>query len=81
MYTIITRDQCNFCDSAKALLEGASLPYTTYNVQSSSSKWVLSLLKLTPLTTVPQIFMPDGTHVGGYTELKELLDASSTKEF
>ena len=81
MYTIITRDQCNFCDSAKALLKGANLPYTEYNVQSSSSKWVLSLLKLTPLTTVPQIFMPDGTHVGGYTELKELLDASSTKEF
>ena len=81
MYTIITRDQCNFCDSAKALLEGASLPYTTYNVQSPSSKWVLTLLKMTPLTTVPQVFKSDGTHIGGYTELKELLDASSTKEF
>ena len=81
MYTIITRNQCNFCDSAKALLEGASLPYTTYNVQTSSSKWVLSLLKMTDLTTVPQIFKPDGTHIGGYTELKELLDVSSTKEF
>ena len=81
MYTIITRNQCNFCDSAKALLEGASLPYTTYNVQTSSSKWVLSLLKMTDLTTVPQIFKPDGTHIGGYTELKELLDVSSKKEF
>ena len=81
MYTIITRDQCNFCDAAKALLKGANLPYTEYNVQSASSKWVLSLLKMTPLTTVPQIFKPDGTHIGGYTELKELLDVSSTKEF
>jgi glutaredoxin len=81
MYTIITRDQCNFCDTAKALLKGANLPYTEYNVQSPSSKWVLSLLKMTPLTTVPQIFKPDGTHIGGYTELKELLDGSSTKEF
>lgn len=81
MYVIITRDQCNFCDSAKALLEGASLPYTTYNVQSSSSKWVLSLLKMTDLTTVPQIFKPDGTHIGGYTELKEFLRDKGTKEF
>ena len=34
MYTIITRDQCNFCDDAKALLTRARLPYarsTTYN--------------------------------------------------
>lgn len=81
MYTIITRDQCNFCDSAKALLEGASLPYTTYNVQSPSSKWVLTLIKQAGHTTVPQIFKPDGTYIGGYTELKELLDVSSKKEF
>ena len=81
MYIIITRDQCNFCDAAKALLEGASLPYTTYNVQSSSSKWVLTLIKQAGHTTVPQIFKTDGKYIGGYTELKELLDVSSKKEF
>jgi len=73
MYIIITRNQCNFCDAAKALLEGASLPYTTYNVQESSSKWVLTLVKKAGMTTVPQIFTPDGTYVGGYTELKDHL--------
>ena len=33
MYTIITRDQCNFCDDAKALLRGRGFPMqsTTYN--------------------------------------------------
>ena len=75
MYVIITRDQCNFCDAAKALLEGASLPYTKYNVQSDSSKWVLTLIKQAGHTTVPQIFAPDGRHIGGYTELKEELPA------
>jgi glutaredoxin 3 len=73
MYTIITRNQCTFCDAAKALLEGAKLPYIQYNVQSDSSKWVLTLIKQAGYKTVPQIFAPDGRHIGGYTELKEEL--------
>jgi glutaredoxin 3 len=82
MYTIITRNQCNFCDAAKALLDGAGLGYSTYNVQDSSSKWVLTLAKQAGHTTVPQVFAPDGTHIGGYTELKEyLLNETRSKEF
>ncbi|MDB4215763.1 glutaredoxin [bacterium] len=73
MYTVITRNQCNFCDTAKALLKGAGQGYTEYNVQSDSSKWVLTLMKQAGLKTVPQIFSSDGTHIGGYTELKQLI--------
>jgi len=73
MYTVITRNQCNFCDSAKALLKGAGQGYTEYNVQFYSSRWILSLMKQAGFTTVPQIFSSDGTHIGGYTELKEFL--------
>jgi len=72
MYVVITRDQCNFCDQAKALLKGANLPYVEYNIQSDSSKWLLSLLKRSSITTVP-LFNDKGTHIGGYTELKEYL--------
>lgn len=78
MYVIITRNECNFCDAAKALLEGANLPYSQYNVQSTSSKWVLTLIKQAGHTTVPQIFDPIGRHIGGYTELKEELTARSS---
>ncbi len=74
MYTIITREQCNFCDVAKTMLRSKGLPYTEYNVHSHSSKWVLTLLKRTSLTTVPQIFNPSGDLVGGCSELKELLE-------
>jgi glutaredoxin len=74
MYTLITRDQCNFCDSAKAILKGNGFPYTEYNVQSNSSRWVLSLIKKAGLTTVPQIFDPSGNYIGGYTELKAKLE-------
>ena len=73
MWVIITRNQCSFCDAAKALMKGARLDYTEYNIQSYSSKWILSLLKRSSITTVPQIFKPDGTHLGGYTELKEYI--------
>jgi glutaredoxin len=31
-------------------------------------------------TTVPQIFKPDGSYLGGYTELKEYLSDSSKKK-
>ena len=73
MYTIISRDQCNFCNSAKSMLKGRGYPYTEYNLQSQSSRWVLTLIKMAGITTLPQIFDPSGNYVGGYTELKELL--------
>lgn len=73
MYVIITRDQCNFCDDAKALMKGKGIPYVEYNIQTKSSSWLLYLLKRSSITTVPQIFNDKGTHVGGYTELKEYL--------
>ena len=74
MYVMITRNQCNFCDQAKTLLKGANLQYTEYNIQSKSSSWLLYLLKRSSITTVPQIFSPSGSHIGGYTELKEYLE-------
>ena len=75
---MITRDQCSFCDDAKALLKESGNSWTEYNIESQSSKWVLSLLKKSTINTVPQIFKPDGTHLGGLLELKEyLLDANS----
>jgi glutaredoxin len=72
-YTIITRNQCNFCDTAKATLKGVGQSYVEFNVESESSKWVLSLMKQAGLKTVPQIFSSDGTHIGGYTELRDFL--------
>lgn len=71
MWVIVSADRCNFCADAKALLKSSGCQYVEYNVSTDSSKWLLSLLKKANLTTVPQIFMPDGTHIGGYNELKQ----------
>ena len=81
MYTILTRDQCNFCDLAKALLKSTSGQYAEYNVQNPRAKWVVTLLKQAGITTVPQVFGPKGELIGGYTELQELLIDNSSKEF
>tara|TARA_R110000744_G_scaffold117594_2_gene219889 strand:- start:1075 stop:1326 length:252 start_codon:yes stop_codon:yes gene_type:complete len=73
MYTVITRDQCNFCDTAKELLKKSGQGYIEYNVQSESSRWVLTLLKKADIKTVPQIFASSGRYIGGYSELKEMI--------
>jgi len=78
MWVVLGRTQCNFCDSAKALLKGHGHMFTSYSLDSPSSRWLLTLIKQAGITTVPQIFNPKGDHIGGYTELKELLDDSST---
>lgn len=73
MYTILTRDQCNFCDSAKAILKNSNNLYKAYNVQDSDNKWVVTLMKKAGLTTVPQVFSPTGSLIGGYKDLEILL--------
>jgi len=74
MWIVSSTDRCTYCTKAKELLRKHGLPYTEYNMTSSSSRWVLTLLNLAQLKTVPQVFNMNGTHVGGYTELKEYLD-------
>jgi glutaredoxin len=73
MFVIISRAQCNFCDVAKAALKNKGYSYTEYSIESASSKWVLSLMRLAELNTVPQIFDGKGKHIGGYTELLKYL--------
>lgn len=76
MWVIITQNGCSYCDKAKELLLEKEQVYFTYNLRHNSNKWVLALMRKANLTTVPQVFTPDGSLVGGYTELKELLTES-----
>jgi len=73
MYTIITRNDCNYCDKAKTMLELDNIPYSSYNLEEPSSKWVLSLMREAGIKTVPQVFSSDGTLIGGYCELENLM--------
>ena len=81
MYTMITRNDCKYCDKAKALLKSKNIHFTTYNIEEGSSKWVLSLMKEANIKTVPQIFASNGSLVGGYRDLESLVDFIGGKEY
>ena len=81
MYTMITRNDCKYCDKAKALLKSRGINFTTYNVEEGSSKWVLTLMKEANIKTVPQIFASNGSLVGGYRDLESLMEFVGGKEY
>lgn len=66
-----SRDQCPYCDMAKALLTQRGIAYEERNI---STDWTREqLLEAVPgARSVPQIVM-DGELVGGFTELKKRL--------
>ena len=64
MITIYTRDNCQFCDMAKALLESRGVEYRTVNVSEQSE--ARDFLVENGHRSVPQIFRGT-THIpGGY---------------
>jgi len=80
MYTIITRNDCKYCDKAKAMMDLAKINYVVFNVESPPNKWVLSLMKEANIKTVPQIFATDGNLIGGFRELETLMGLINTKK-
>tara|TARA_R110000744_G_scaffold117379_4_gene219422 strand:+ start:195 stop:440 length:246 start_codon:yes stop_codon:yes gene_type:complete len=81
MYTLITRTDCEYCDKAKVLLKAKGVIFTTYNIEETSSKWILTLMKEANIKTVPQIFSTDGSLVGGYRDLESLVEFIGGKEY
>jgi glutaredoxin 3 len=69
---IWTKDFCNFCTAAKTLMNNKGIDYEERKIGLNYTKE--QLLEAVPnARTVPQIFL-DEKYVGGYTELKALLD-------
>lgn len=73
-FLVITGDNCTYCDQAKALLTEKGHAFEEVHVLDVQSMMIENGWK-----TVPQIIelnsQSNVTHVGGYTELKEMLDA------
>jgi glutaredoxin 3 len=66
-----TKDACPYCVAAKALLEQQGIDYEEKKIGVDHTRE--QLLEAVPTArTVPQIFL-DGTHVGGFSELKQKL--------
>jgi len=66
---------CPYCDQAKALLTQKGIKFEEKNIGDGYTRE--ELLEAVPTArTVPQIFL-DGKLIGGFTELKKLLEQES----
>lgn len=67
---IYSKQNCPYCDRAKALFKNKNISYEEIMVDAKPEVYE-SLKKQTGLLTVPQIFIDDQL-IGGYTDLAEL---------
>lgn len=74
MIEIYTTQLCPYCDQAKALFKDRGLEYTEIRVDSNSDK-MKEMLERSQRRTVPQIFI-NNNHVGGFDDLKQLVEAN-----
>lgn len=74
-YTMLSQDNCKYCNAALGLLKSHGHEVDVYDVQDPKTKPIVAMLKQT--NTVPQIFDSNNNFIGGYTELKELLNGST----
>lgn len=70
-YTMLTQDNCKYCNAALGLLNSHGHTVDVYDVQDPETKLIVAILKQT--NTVPQVFDSNNDFIGGYTELKEYL--------
>jgi glutaredoxin len=70
-----SKDNCTFCDQAKALLEQRNIAYEERKIGHGFSRE--DLLEAVPTArTVPQIFV-NNNHIGGFTELRKYIEETA----
>ena len=70
-----SKDNCAFCDQAKALLEQRNIAYEERKIGHGYTRE--DLLEAVPTArTVPQIFV-NNSHVGGFTELRQYIEQTA----
>ena len=74
---IYTKDNCPYCDRAKAILAKGDYQVTEICAVENRDVLVERVTQATgvPPRTVPQIFI-DGQHIGGHDDLVKFLAAS-----
>jgi len=70
-----SKDNCTFCDQAKALLEQRNIAYEERKIGSGYTREDL-LAAVPTARAVPQIFV-NNNHIGGFTELKKYIEETA----
>ena len=76
---IYTGPMCNYCDAAKRLLTRNNLEFKEINISDQVGLRNEMIKKSNGKMTIPQIFFGE-THIGGYTELRELEKAGKLND-
>ncbi|GMS89533.1 hypothetical protein PENTCL1PPCAC_11708, partial [Pristionchus entomophagus] len=83
---IYSKNSCGFCTKAKELLKEAKVDYKECDLDELKRRkpdeylpYVNGLVYTSRMTAVPQIFIC-GKFIGGYTELKNLVEAKKLLE-
>ena len=72
MYTIYSKSGCIYCDAAMDLMEKNNLEYK--EVKVDRDPLALAYMQSNNFKTVPQIYDPEGNHVGGYYDFKKTIE-------
>ena len=67
MITVYSKNNCPFCDRAKALLESKDIPFTVIKMEENAG--AREFLMEQGLRSVPQIFKDGGLLPGGFQGL------------
>jgi len=68
--TVFSKNGCDYCTRAKAILDGKGVTYTELNVEEDAD--AKQYLVDAGLRSVPQIYVGDNVIPGGYVALRNL---------
>lgn len=71
-YKVYSRDGCIFCDAAMELLKEKNIEFT--EIKITGNQEAIDLFKMNGFKTVPQIFTDRDVYIGGYQDLKKMLN-------
>ena len=76
MFTILSRDECIYCDKAKSLLQTNAIPYEEQKLANVGelARVLGPFAKRFSKLSFPVIIDPHGNLVGGYVQMRDLLD-------
>ena len=81
---IYTLPTCTFCIKAKEKLQDNYLDFTEHDISQNEEEMRHKLAERfnieNGMATVPQILI-NGKHIGGYTELKEIIDSGKLNQY
>jgi len=71
VFTVITSDDCLWCHKAIELLKDEGLDHSIVSI--TNKPWLKTTFAMADISTVPQVFRPDGELIGGYEQLRVYL--------